>query len=448
VVTVEIVREIVSERTGVPLTSLSQDDKQRVLNLEDKLKERVKGQDEAVREVARVVKRARAGLADPRRPLGVFLFAGPTGVGKTELGLALAEALFDEENAILRLDMSEYMEKHQVSRLIGSPPGYVGYHEEGQLTGRLRRRPYSVVLLDEVEKAHKDVQHLFLQLFDAGRLTDARGNLADGRNAIFVMTTNLGAKEALGFIGQPTPYQNRLQAAIEEHFTPEFLNRIDRIVYFEPLTDELLLEIFDKLFQPVAERFRAQGILVEVTEPFKRKLCQRYASKERGARPLERAIEDEIIAPLTDRLLEGEIGPGMKVVVGKGEDWEVIDAPPPSEFDESVEGASSPQPLDPKDPDARDELKAQNEAIFDREFDGLAARLRKRDIEVEIDAPARQFLCDPFWTETTLEQALIKLAEEPLLERLEAGELESGDCVQIHKYADHLEFKRVEGDEE
>jgi len=432
VVTVEIVREIVSERTGVPLTRLSEDESKKLIGLEKRLKERVKGQDEAVTQVARVVKRARAGLADPRRPPGVFLFAGPTGVGKTELGLALAEALFDEEDAILRIDMSEYMEKHQISRLIGSPPGYVGYHEEGQLTGRLRRRPYSVVLLDEIEKAHDDVQHLFLQLFDAGRLTDARGNLADGRNAIFVMTTNLGAKEALGFIGQRQPYQQRLREAIEKHFSLEFLNRIDRIIYFEPLTSDLLLEIFDKLFKPVAERFRAQGILVEVTEPFKRALCQRHADEKRGARPLERAIEDEIVAPLTDKLLAGEIGPGMKVVVGEGAEWEVSDAP---------------QPLDPTDPDARDELKAQNEAIFDREFDALAARLREREIEIEIDAPTREFLCDPFWIQTTLDQALVKLVEEPLLEQLEAGELQPGDRVRVKRYASNLEFKKVEGDE-
>ena len=202
VVTVEIMRQIVSEQTGIPLTRLNEDESQRLLSLEDTLGERIKGQEEAIQQVVKVVKRSRAGLADPRRPIGVFLFAGPTGVGKTELALALAEALFGDERAIKRLDMSEYMEKHQVSRLIGSPPGYVGYEQEGQLTGHLRRRPYSVVLLDEIEKAHQEVQNLFLQLFDAGRLTDARGNRADGSNAIFIMTTNLGAKKAMGYIEQ------------------------------------------------------------------------------------------------------------------------------------------------------------------------------------------------------------------------------------------------------
>jgi ATP-dependent Clp protease ATP-binding subunit ClpA len=316
VVTLEIIRKIVSERTGIPLTSLSQSDRDKILNLEATLKERVKGQDDAISEVVRVVKRSRAGLADPRRPLGTFLFAGPTGVGKTELALALAEAIFDQEDAILRLDMSEYLEKHQISRLIGSPPGYVGYEEESQLTGRLRRRPYSVILLDEIEKAHKDVQHLFLQLFDAGRITDSRGHVADGRNAIFIMTTNLGAKEAMGLISDPRSYKEKLQTAIEEHFSAEFLNRISRIVYFNPLTEELMLAVFDKFFDQAIKRFEGQGIKVEVTEGFKRELCSRCAKMNRGARPLQRAIEDEIISPLADKIISGEIDLEKKIIIG------------------------------------------------------------------------------------------------------------------------------------
>jgi ATP-dependent Clp protease ATP-binding subunit ClpC len=333
-VTLEMVREIVAERTGVPLARLSQGQTQKLLLLEGQLRERVKGQDEAIVQVARVVKRARAGLADPRRPLGVFLFAGPTGVGKTELALALAEALFNEEDAILRLDMSEYMEKHQISRLIGAPPGYKGYEEEGQLTGRLRRRPYSVVLLDEIEKAHPEVQHLFLQLFDAGRLTDARGNLADGRNAIFIMTTNLGAKVPLGFQKAHMPsFTQQMRRAIEEHFSPEFLNRVDRIVYLGPLDEDTLLKIFDREFEAVAQRLRGQGIEVQVAEGFKRDLCKRHTDAARGARKLQRAIEDEIVTPLTDKLLAGEIKPGMKVSVGEGAAWDVSEMPLPSGYE-------------------------------------------------------------------------------------------------------------------
>lgn len=317
VVTVEILRKIVSERTGIPITSLSDDDKAKLLGLESKLKERVKGQDEAVTEVIRVVKRSRAGLADPHRPAGVFLFAGPTGVGKTELSLALADALFDQEDAILRFDMSEYMEKHQISRLIGSPPGYIGHEEDGQLTGRLRRRPYSVILLDEIEKAHPDAQHLFLQLFDAGRITDSRGYIADGRNAIFIMTTNLGAKEAIGLISEAKSYKQKLQIAIEEHFSAEFLNRINRIVYFEPLSQELVLAIFDKFFAQDVKRFRIQNIEIDVTGDFKREFCAKHMDIKHGARPLQRAIEDEIISPLADKIISGEIKPGMKIIVGE-----------------------------------------------------------------------------------------------------------------------------------
>ncbi len=462
-VTVEMVREIVSERTGVPLTRLSEDDSQKLLGLEERLRRRVKGQDEAVAQVTRVVKRARAGLADPRRPLGVFLFAGPTGVGKTELALALAEALFDEEEAILRLDMSEYMEQHQVSRLIGAPPGYKGYEDEGQLTGRLRRQPYSVVLLDEIEKAHKEVQHLFLQLFDAGRLTDARGNLADGRNAIFIMTTNLGAKVPLGFAKpQMGSFTQQMKRAIEDHFTPEFLNRIDRIVYFAPLDKEVLLRIFDREFESVAKRLREQGIEVEVTEPFKRYLCEKHTDLTRGARPLQRAIEDEIVTPLTDKLLAGEIKPGMKVTVGEGGVIEISgtaissseDVVPPRKVpnDEpmggllpgrGLMGARAPQV---EAPDTRDEELARNQARFEAVWAPVAERLRERGVEVEVDEGAREFLCDPFWTETSLEEAVVELVEKPLVTKLEAGEFGSGDRVRVQKYADHLEFKKLDAD--
>lgn len=428
IVTVEIVRAIISERTGIPLTRLEQEESQKLLHLEARLQERVKGQDEAVREVARVVKRVRAGLADPRRPLGVFLFAGPTGVGKTELALALAEALFDDEDAILRLDMSEYMEKHQVSRLIGSPPGYVGYEQEGQLTGRLRRRPYSVVLLDEIEKAHPDVQHLFLQLFDAGRLTDARGNLADGRNAIFIMTTNLGAKEALGFIGQQKPYRNRLDEAIAAHFTPEFLNRIDRIAYFNPLTPDLLLDIFDKQFAPVAARFRALGIEVEVAEPFKRKLCAQYADEKRGARPLTRGIEDEIVAPLTDKLLVGEIKPGMRVVIGP-ENVIAEEQPPPDDAIPLAPDLLMPAQA-PVEKPAADPQSAVQAAL-----DALIQQLAEQHITLEMDDKAWQLLCEGLGKELrgnlSPAAAFEHWIQEPALQKVQAGEFQAGDHIRV-----------------
>jgi len=431
-VSVAMIRAIVSERTGVPLAQLSQSDQERLLALEETLKRRVQGQAEAVTQVARVVKRARTGLSDPRRPLGVFLFAGPTGVGKTELALALAEALFGEEDAIFRLDMSEYMEKHQVSRLIGAPPGYIGYEEEGRLTGRLRRRPYSVILLDEIEKAHEDVQHLFLQLFDAGRLTDSRGHLADGRNAIFIMTSNLGAKEALGFRGQQKPYREKMQTAIEAHFTPEFLNRVDRIVFFQPLNVDTLAAIFDKHFAAAVAPLRAQGIVVEVAPEVKAALVQQYLNDASGARPLQRAIEDELTAPLIDALLMGKIGHGMKVVVTGG--------------GLQLEGNS--QEVEPGAPKKAPEVIPELMDIsvtFEAAAEIVRKRLQEQDLEIVFTPAAEVFLCDPFWNENRpLPQALAELVEQPLLAELHAGRFQPGDRVQVDKYADHLEFKKAE----
>ncbi|MBN1485700.1 MAG: AAA family ATPase [Chloroflexia bacterium] len=455
-ITVEMIRQIVSERTGIPLTRLSENDKQRLVQLKERLGERVKGQDEAIREVSQVVKRSRAGLSDPRRPLGVFLFAGPTGVGKTELALALAGALFGEEEAILRLDMSEYMEKHQVSRLIGSPPGYVGHEQEGQLTGRLRRRPYSVVLLDEMEKAHPDVQQLFLQLFDAGRLTDARGHLADGRNAIFIMTTNLGAREAIGFIGQRQTYREKLAAAIDQHFTLEFLNRIDRIIYFEPLSEALYLEIFDKLFAQVAQRFQEQGIVVEVAPEFKAQVCRRHTDPTWGARPLLRGIEDEIVAPLTDALLEGKIQRGQAAYI-RGDGVVEVSGQPVAEAVRRPAGRRAPpsplaQPQSPVQPPtdaaAGDERKARNLADFDAAWAALSGRLAEHRLTLEISARAREYICDPFWVELPLERALEEMVEQPLLAQLEAGDIQDRDHVQVSWYVDHVEFKVVPGGEE
>ncbi|MCP4284592.1 MAG: ATP-dependent Clp protease ATP-binding subunit, partial [Gammaproteobacteria bacterium] len=316
VVTKDAVLEVIANRTNIPVEQLAKTDKERLRELENRLKTRIFAQNEAIAQVARVVKRSGAGLADPRRPLGVFLFAGPTGVGKTELALALTEALFDNEDAIFRLDMSEFMEKHQVARLIGAPPGYVGYENEGQLTGHLRRRPYSVVLLDEMEKAHEDVQHLFLQLFDTGRLTDSQGRLTDGRNVIFIMTTNLGAKEALGFVNVVKSYQEKLKVAIDDHFSMEFINRIDRIVYFTPLNEEALVAIFDREFSPFQIRLQTEkGVEVTVAENVKHQIAKQAVTQLQGARPLRRLIEDQIVTPIVDKLLTGEYQPGTKIKI-------------------------------------------------------------------------------------------------------------------------------------
>lgn len=447
-VTVETIRQIVSERTGIPLMRLSEDEGQRLLKLEDTLSERIKGQDEAIRQVVQVVKRSRVGLADPRRPLGVFLFAGATGVGKTELALTLAEALFGEESAVMRLDMSEFMEKHQVSRLIGSPPGYVGYEEEGQLTGHIRRRPYSVVLLDEVEKAHIDVQHMFLQLFDAGRLTDARGNLADGRNAIFIMTTNLGAKKAMGFVEQRENYREQLLAAITEHFTPEFLNRINRIVFFEPLTTDVLLMIFDRLFAPIAERFIEQGISLEVHPEFKRYLCNKYTDATRGARLLERAIEDEIVAPLTDKILAGEIKPDAKVTVGEGTEMDMRDIPSDEKLpapDDNLPASQIPGRGD-LGTDARE---ARNREILVPLMQELSAQLYDQDIEITLTDGALELLCSPFWEDQRknldTSDAFDQLVEQPLLQKVDAEEFQSGDQIEVDRGFDlTIEFKKMD----
>ena len=312
-VSVDSVLKVIAERIHIPVEQLKLSDKQRYLCLEDNLKKRIFGQDEAVSMISSVVKRAGAGLSDTKRPLSVFLFAGPTGVGKTELSLALTEALFGNEEAIFRLDMSEFMEKHQIARLTGAPPGYIGYESEGQLTGRLRQRPYSVVLFDEIEKAHKDIQHLFLQLFDNGRITDAKGRVADGRNAVFIMTTNLGAKEALNFISD-RKYQEKINNAISNHFSMEFLNRIDRIVIFEPLQAKGFTQIFDRELLPYQDRLKEEHKLtLTVEEKAKHRLIESVSYQLHGARPLKRLIEDQIINHVVDKLLSGEIEPGSSL---------------------------------------------------------------------------------------------------------------------------------------
>jgi len=299
-VTEEDIAEIVSRWTGVPVKNLMETEKQKLLRLEEHLHQRVIGQDEAVRAVSDAIRRARSGLKDPNRPIGSFIFLGPTGVGKTELAKALAEFLFDTEQAMVRLDMSEYMEKHTVSRLIGAPPGYIGYEEGGQLTEAVRRRPYRVVLLDEIEKAHPDVFNVLLQILDDGRLTDGQGRTVDFKNTVIIMTSNLGTEAIKGGpLDKPA-----LQEALRKHFRPEFLNRVDEIVVFDQLTIEDLKKIVELQLNQLQLKLQAQAIELEITEPVKELIVQEGFNLDYGARPLKRAIQRLLENPLAKYLLD------------------------------------------------------------------------------------------------------------------------------------------------
>jgi ATP-dependent Clp protease ATP-binding subunit ClpC len=332
-ITAEDIAEVVSRQTGIPVSSLTQEEKDRLLGLEQRLHRRVVGQDEAVGVVADAVLRSRAGLASPDRPIGSFLFVGPTGVGKTELARALAEALFGDEERMVRLDMSEYQERHTVSRLIGAPPGYVGHEEAGRLTESVRRHPYSLLLLDEVEKAHPDVFNVLLQVLDDGRLTDARGRTVDFANTVIVMTSNLGS-EAIGRSGPGPGFsaggaeaaeedrRERILRPLRDHFRPEFLDRVDEIVVFRRLTDDQLRRITDLLLQRTRRRLHAQGVTVEFTEQALDRLARHGHQPEHGARPLRRTIQREVDNPLSRLLLDGRLPSGSRVVadVADGED--------------------------------------------------------------------------------------------------------------------------------
>lgn len=318
------VAEVVSAWTGVPASAITEPESERLLRLEEALHRRVVGQDEAVSAVARAIRRGRVGLADPRRPLGSFLFLGPTGVGKTELCRALAEAVYGDEEALIRLDMSEYMEKHAVSKLIGSPPGYVGYGEGGQLTERVRRRPWSVVLFDEIEKAHEDVYNLLLQIMEDGRLTDSEGRRADFRSTIVVMTSNVGAKAitenrpALGFSGAARDgdgaVREAVMAELRRTFRPEFLNRVDDAIVFRRLTPADVRRIARGLTDAVRERMRALGVQLEVTDAALDLLAERGFDPAYGARPLRRCICTQLEDPAAEALLSGRTGPGDRLI--------------------------------------------------------------------------------------------------------------------------------------
>jgi ATP-dependent Clp protease ATP-binding subunit ClpC len=334
-VTEEDIAEIVASWTGIPVKQLKVEETERLLKLEEVLHQRVVGQDEAVSAVARAIRRARAGLKDPRRPIGSFIFLGPTGVGKTELAKALAEALFGDEDAMVRIDMSEYMERHTVSRLVGAPPGYVGYEEGGQLTEAVRRRPYTVVLLDEIEKAHPDVFNILLQVMEDGRLTDAKGRTIDFKNTVIIMTSNVGVRllkkeGALGFRAtddQKAAYETmkeKVMGELQRTFRPEFLNRIDEIIVFHPLTEEHVRAIIDLMLKDVGKRLQEQNVTVEFGDGLKDLLAKQGIDEKFGARPLRRTIQRLVEDRLSEELLKGTFAKGDKIVVDAENDTVVV----------------------------------------------------------------------------------------------------------------------------
>ena len=343
IVTEEDIATVVAQWTGIPVAKIAEEESETLLHLEEELHKRVVGQDEAVTAVAKAVRRARAGLKDPKRPIGSFLFLGPTGVGKTELARALASSLFGDESAMIRLDMSEYMEKHTVSRLVGAPPGYVGYEEGGQLTDAVRRKPYSVILLDEVEKAHADFFNILLQVLDDGRLTDSQGRTVDFRNTVIIMTSNLGAKALhknspeLGFLAAKKSDFNvdgnkeiefkeakkLVMDAVKRHFRPEFLNRIDEMIVFHPLTEEDLKEIVTILMSDVTKRLGERDLQLEITPEAMKFLVKEGSDFTMGARPLKRAIQRLIEDPVSDLILKGAAKEG-KIIKADAKDNDLV----------------------------------------------------------------------------------------------------------------------------
>ena len=343
IVTEDDIAAVVAQWTGIPVAKIAEEESETLLHLEDELHKRVIGQDDAVTAVAKAVRRARAGLKDPKRPIGSFLFLGPTGVGKTELARALASSLFGDESAMIRLDMSEYMEKHTVSRLVGAPPGYVGYEEGGQLTDAVRRKPYSVILLDEVEKAHADFFNILLQVLDDGRLTDSQGRTVDFRNTVIIMTSNLGAKALhknsteLGFLAPKKAESHTNDSktkdfkeakksvldAVKRHFRPEFLNRIDEMIVFHPLTEEDLTKIVTILMSDVTKRLEECDLHLEITPEAMKLLVREGSDFTMGARPLKRAIQRLIEDPVSDLILNGEAIAG-KTIKANAKDNDIV----------------------------------------------------------------------------------------------------------------------------
>lgn len=334
-VTDDEIADIVSRWTGIPVSRLMEGEREKLLKLEELLHRRVVGQDEAVTSVAEAVLRSRAGIKDPNRPIGTFIFLGPTGVGKTELARALAENLFDDENNMIRMDMSEYMEKHTVARLIGAPPGYVGYEEGGQLTEAVRRKPYSVILFDEIEKAHHDVFSIFLQIMDDGRLTDSHGRTVDFKNCIIIMTSNIGSQYILDTVGADGESYERMRQrvleAMRQHFRPEFLNRVDEILVFRSLTEEQLAQIVEIQVRWLQRRLEDRRISLEFSEKSKKLLAERGYDPVYGARPLKRVIQRMVETPLAKKIMAGEVPDGSRVEVSTDEQGIVFEVIPRSE---------------------------------------------------------------------------------------------------------------------
>ena len=326
-ITDEDIAEVVSKWTGVPVSKLVESENEKLLKMEEVLHKRVIGQNEAVGVVSDSIRRARSGLKDPKRPIGTFLFLGPTGVGKTELAKALSEFMFQDEDALIRIDMSEYMEKHSVARLIGAPPGYVGYDEGGQLTEKVRRKPYSVILFDEIEKAHYDVFNIMLQIFDDGRLTDSKGRTVDFKNTIIILTSNIGsdiildrAVKGLLSADEKEKTKEEVKERLKEHFRPEFLNRIDETVYFEALTLDDLNKIVDIQVNYLRNLLQERKIDFEITPDAKDKLALEGYNPIYGARPLKRVIRQKIENPLSKAILKGEFTDGDKIIIDVKDD--------------------------------------------------------------------------------------------------------------------------------
>lgn len=326
---------IVSKITGIPIVRVEEKEQDKFLKMEEALHKRVIGQDEAISAIAHAVRRSRAGIKDPRRPIGSFVFLGPTGVGKTLVGRALAEFMFGDDDAIIQIDMSEYMEKFNVSRLVGAPPGYVGYEEGGQLTEKVRRRPYSVVLLDEIEKAHSDVFNLLLQMLEEGRLTDSFGRKVDFKNTVIIMTSNIGAEMlkkqgSIGFKSQAedVTYQamkERLLDEVKKAFKPEFINRVDDIIVFRSLTKEDLIRIVELEVEDVESRLKEQNIEIELTQEAKEFLTEKGFDRNFGARPLKRTIQRFLEDPMAEEIIKGTFRKGGKIKVSAKVDHLVFD---------------------------------------------------------------------------------------------------------------------------